>query len=133
MEERNVPPSSKPRVRRHLSIFRRFNGLHPWHEWEPFVPECDALFKSERGGDRGPAVAVARIDCDRPEETCTPPLSVWGFSRCPPLPLPLPSPATPCKSTFIARALEPLRSAALSRQSSLVQIAHGSPAVVPQR
>lgn len=42
------------------------------------MPECDALFKSERGGGR--AVAVARIDCDRPEETCTPPLSVWGFS-----------------------------------------------------
>lgn len=50
------------------------------------MPKCDALFKSERGGDRGPAVAVARIDCDRPEETCTPPLSVWGFSRCPPPP-----------------------------------------------
>lgn len=76
------------------------NGLHPLCEWKVFARECDALFKSKHGGDREAQWWWGSIDCDRPEETCTPLLSVWGFSQC------------PRKSTFIAPALESPQSAA---------------------
>lgn len=76
------------------------NGLHPLCEWKAFARECDALFKSKHGGDREAQRWWGSIDCDRPEETCTPLLSVWGFSQC------------PCKSTFIAPASESSQSAA---------------------
>lgn len=76
------------------------NGLHPLCEWKVFVRECDALFKSKHGGDREAQRWSRSIDCDRPGETCTPLLSVWGFSQC------------THKSTVIARALESPQSAA---------------------
>lgn len=76
------------------------NGLHPRREWKVFVPELDALFKRKHSGDREARRWWAAIDCDRPEETCTPLLSVWGFSLC------------PRKSAFIAPALESPQSAA---------------------
>lgn len=67
--------------------------------------------------ERPRGAAGASIDCDRLEETCTPLLSVRGFSQC------------PCKSTLTAPPLESSRSAI--KQSSLAQIARGNPTAGP--
>lgn len=94
------------------------NGIYPWCEWKVFREECDALFKSKHIGDReASGGGGGSIDCDRLEETCTPLLSVWGFSQC------------PCKSTFTALPLESPQMAI--KQSSLAQIACGNPMAGP--